>query len=177
MFSCILTNDNQKGCDVKMQQNTCLLKKILLLILPFLLIGISFTSTFVEAKESSSISDFQMWYVHDGKKHVLKESVTAKLEMEQLLNKVDHLAGLSSFQLPTKYILIQFHHPVVLSVFSPIKYPFQSVVVTIPKKHIDIPRLLIQNLQGSWVEYHTGRSPSIFLKQITPSSSKDDGVI
>lgn len=160
-----------------MQQISCLLKKILLLILPFLLIGISFTSTFAIAEENSAISNFQMWYVHAGKKHALKESVIAKYEMKQLLNKVDHLAGLSSFQLPTKYILVQFHQPVVLSVFSPIKHPFQSVIVTIPKNHNETARLLIQNSQGSWVEYHTERSPSIFLKQITPSSPKDDRVI
>ncbi|WP_028776503.1 hypothetical protein [Shimazuella kribbensis] len=152
-------------------------RKILLLILPFLLIGISFTSVFAAEQDKSSLENFQMWYVQNGKKQVIKEAVTAKFEMEQLLNKVDHLAGLSSFQLPSKYILIQFHHPVILSDFSPIKHLFQFVIVTIPKNHNDIPRLLIRNSQGSWVEYHTKRSLSIFLQQITPSSIKDDGVI
>ncbi|MCH5583623.1 hypothetical protein MK805_01380 [Shimazuella sp. AN120528] len=158
-----------------MQQTTHLLRKILLLILPFLLIGISFATTY--AQETASIGNFQIWYVQDGKKHVVKESPTAKYEMEQLLNKIDHLAGLSSFQLPTRYILVQFHHPVVLSAFSPIKHPFQSVIVTIPKNHNEIARLLIRNSQGSWVEYHTERSLSIFLQQIIPSSLKDDGII
>jgi hypothetical protein len=152
-------------------------RKILLLILPFLLIGISFTSVFAAEPDKNPIGDFQMWYVQNGKKQVLRKTAMAKFEIEQLLKKVDHLAGLSSFQLPTKYVLIQFHHPVILSVFSPIKYPFQSVIVTIPKNHNDIPRLLIRNSQGSWVEYHTERSLSIFLQQITPSSIKDDRVI
>jgi hypothetical protein len=154
-----------------------LLRKILLLILPFLLIGISFTTAFAAEHDKSTIGNFQMWYVHAGKKQVLKNSGVAKLEIGQVLNKVAHLAGLSSYQLPTKYILIQFDHPVVLSVFSPIKHPFQAVIVTIPKNKHEIARLLIRNSQGSWVEYHTERSLSIFLQQITPSSVKDDGVI
>ena len=153
------------------------LKKILLLIIPFLLIIVNSQPAFGVEKDQTPIGDFQMWYVHAGKKQLLKDNTTAKFEMEQLLNKVNHLAGLSSVQLPNKYILIQFHHPVVLSVFSPIKHPFQSVIVTIPTGSSQIAHLLIRNSQGSWVEYHTERSLSIFLQKITPSSKLDEGVI
>jgi hypothetical protein len=152
-------------------------RKILLLILPFLLIGISLSPAFAAGADQSKIGDFQMWYVHNGQKQPLKDGGGARIEMQQLLNKVDHLAGLSSFQLPNKYILIQFHHPVVLSVFSPIKHPFQTVIVTIPKDRSALAHLLIRNSQGSWVEYHTKRSLSIFLQKITPPSKKDGRAI
>jgi hypothetical protein len=143
-------------------------KKFLSLILPFLLIIVSFSP--LEGWGQATISDFQLWRVQNGTKQVITDNAAAKLELEQVLNKVNYLAALTSYQLPSDYILIQFHHPVVLSTFSPIKYPFRSVIVTIPKHDGQRAQLLIRNGQGSWVEYHTERSLKLFLQKIAPSS-------
>lgn len=153
------------------------LSKILLLCIPILLFITSFTPVFAYQDKTTYIDHFHMWYVHEGKKKPVPISSGVRLEVDKMLNQVDHLAGLSSFQLPTKYILIEFDHPVILSTFSPIKHPIQSMIITIPQHKLDLARLLIRNSQRSWIEYHTNRSLSIFIQQITPSSIRDEGVI
>jgi hypothetical protein len=146
-------------------------KKFLSLILPFLLIIVYFSP---HQSWSETISDYQIWRVHHGTKKPISDTTTAKWELEQVLTKVNYLAALTSYQLPSDYILIQFHHPVVLSTFSPIKYPFRSVIITIPKHQGQRAQLLIRNGQGSWVEYHTERPLKFFLQKIAPSST-DNG--
>jgi hypothetical protein len=151
-------------------------RKLRLLILPFLLMTLSNVPVFASEQHPSTIHPFQLWYVHAGDKHQVSVKSGLRVEVEQVLNTIDHLSGLSSFQLPVKYVLIQFDHPIVLSEFSPIHHPFQSMIVTFPKNKGEPNRLLIKNSQGSWVEYHTTRSLSIFIRKINPSSIKDEGL-
>ncbi len=152
-------------------------RKIRLLILPFLLIIVSNVPVYASEQGPSVLQPFHMWYVHAGEKHHVSVKSGVRVEVEQVLNKIDHLAGLSSFQLPAKYVLIQFDHPIVLSEFSPIHHPFQAMIITFPKHKGEPNHLLIKNGQGSWVEYHTTRPLSIFIRQINPSSLKDEGFI
>lgn len=153
------------------------LRKVRLLFLPFLLMIVSFQPVIASGQEQNMIHPFHMWYIQAGVKQRVNVQSQVRLEVEQVLNKIDHLAGLSSYQLPTKYVLIQFDHPVVLSEFSPLHHPFQSMIVTCPQQRGEPMHLLIKNSQGSWVEYHTTRPLSIFIKQIIPSSTKDEGII
>lgn len=146
------------------------LGKIRLLIIPFLLVIVSSLPAYAQ----EVIGPFHMYYVHAGEKHRLNVTSGIRLEVAQILDKVDHLSGLSNYQLPTKYILIQFEHPVVLSTFSAIRHPIQFLIITTPKYRGEQIHLLIKNGQGSWVEYHTTRALSIFIKQIPPSSIKDE---
>jgi hypothetical protein len=153
------------------------LRKILPLFVLFLLSIVNYSTVSANESPTSYIGGFHMWYVHDGEKQQTTVQSGARREVEKILHKIDHLAGLSSYQLPTKYLLIKFDHPMVLSTFSPVKYPIQSVIVTIPQHKAELARLLIRNTQGSWVEYHTTQSLSIFIQQTTPSSDKDEGVV
>jgi hypothetical protein len=86
-------------------------------------------------------------------------------ELERVLNGIEQMAGLSSYQLPSRYLLFRFPSPVILP-RSPIGYPIKEVIVTQPSSAWDPPRLLVRNTQRQWVEYRTSRPLTHLIHQL-----------
>ncbi|MBA4492966.1 hypothetical protein ACFO25_08245 [Paenactinomyces guangxiensis] len=139
--------------------------KILLAFNIFLLIFTLHSSQTFAHTAQSHVSEVKIWHVAGNIRHPVRTGLSIQNEVEQVLDSVQEMDGISFIYLPAEYYILRFSTPVILF-SSPIGYPISEAVITFPENRWDRYKLLIKNPQNQWVEYHTSRSLATLVHQL-----------
>lgn len=96
----------------------------------------------------------------------IKTPIQVKKEIQEILQNVYQLGGLSSIQLPSKYYHFRFSPMIIMPPVSPIGHPISEMIISIPQTKWEPMKLYIRNAQKQWIEYRTSRSLQILLAQL-----------
>lgn len=100
------------------------------------------------------VGPFDVYKVNYQQKEKLQANKWTEYEISKALQSVTAMKVSNDRQLPVSYLLFKFEKPVTLN-HSPIRFPVQQMIVTLPDRRGETPDLLLKNPSGQWIRYET----------------------
>lgn len=114
-------------------------------------------------KAEISIGPVDVYKIEYQDQEQLRTSKWTEYEISKVLQSITSIRASHFRQLPDPHLLFKFEREIVLD-DSPVPFPIQQMVVTLPERKWDQPYLLLQNPQGQWITYDTSHPLTLLTR-------------